>query len=168
MAVQNREDMLVEMLQNQMKVNQLLMEKILGTPTIIGGSVVSRTGGIAGNGRRPAVKVYDIKTHLTYRSQAACGMALAPEVGLSGTKPDGTPNSFVWYQVYPLLKDRLILLKDGQNPAVVTAAPSNGGTVDKKTEPTDAELEALTRPDNEKNPLDKAMTFEEIRQLTTK
>lgn len=50
-------------------------------------------------GRQAAQPVKDTKTGAVYHSKASAGMAVAPEYGLSATKPDGTKNSFVWYEV---------------------------------------------------------------------
>jgi hypothetical protein len=50
-------------------------------------------------GRKAARPVRDTKTGVVYRSESAAGMAVAGEYGLPAVKPDGTPNSFVWYAV---------------------------------------------------------------------
>ncbi len=50
-------------------------------------------------GRRVAKPVLDTKTGKVYHAESTAGMAVATEYGLSATKPDGTKNSFVWYQI---------------------------------------------------------------------
>lgn len=50
-------------------------------------------------GKQVAQPVKDTKTNIVYHSKASAGMAVAADYGLSATKPDGKPNSFVWYEV---------------------------------------------------------------------
>lgn len=48
---------------------------------------------------RTAQPVKDTKTGIVYHSKASAGMAVAADYGLPAVKPDGKPNSFVWYEV---------------------------------------------------------------------
>lgn len=50
-------------------------------------------------GRQKAQPVKDTKTGIVYGAKNAAGMAVASEYGLSSIKPDGKPNTFIWYEV---------------------------------------------------------------------
>jgi len=54
---------------------------------------------VKSRGKQAAQPVKDTKTGIVYQSKASAGMAVAADYGLSATKPDGTKNSFVWYEV---------------------------------------------------------------------
>ena len=57
---------------------------------------------------RKAQPVKDTHTGTVYHSKASAGMAVASDYGLSATKPDGKPNSFIWYEVIKQDPERFV------------------------------------------------------------
>jgi len=50
-------------------------------------------------GKQASQPVKDTKTGTIYPAKNKAGMAVAAEYGLSAFKPDGSPNTFIWYEV---------------------------------------------------------------------
>jgi hypothetical protein len=50
-------------------------------------------------GSSKAVHILDTKTRKVYRTKSSCGLAVAPEYGLSTLGKNGKVNTFVWYEV---------------------------------------------------------------------
>lgn len=62
------------------------------------GVATKASGNGTGKGRK-GTRTLDTKTDLVYKSHAACGMAVAPELGLK-------VHNFVWYEVLAKFPDR--------------------------------------------------------------
>jgi hypothetical protein len=80
-----------------------LLNRLMARVEYLEGMV--QQGGKSKGGRKEAQPVLDTKTGKAYHSKASAGMAVCKEFkdkdgkALSPTKPDGTPNSFVWYAI---------------------------------------------------------------------
>ncbi len=57
---------------------------------------------------RKAQPVKDTHTGIVHHSKASAGMAVASDYGLSAIKPDGKPNSFIWYEVIKRDPERFV------------------------------------------------------------